>query len=86
MRGDEQVGALADAKDLEELQGIIVEPRGRAFVDRNRDALAGAFRREILVEPLARAAINSVSVAAFECRIVASLISGSFSIISRLCL
>jgi hypothetical protein len=52
MCGDEHIRALADTEYLEELQRIIVEARGRAFVHCNLHALAGAFSPELLVEPI----------------------------------
>ena len=52
MGGDEHSRVLADAKDLEELQRVIVKARGRAFMHGNLHAFARAFGREVLVQPI----------------------------------
>ena len=51
VRGDEHVRSLADAKHLEELQRVVVETLGRAFLHDDLDALVGTLRFELLVQP-----------------------------------
>ena len=50
MRGDEEVGALADAEHLQELQRVVVETRGGSLTDEHGDLRVGPFLLEGLVQ------------------------------------